>query len=140
MYSNLVSLTMSLMHGWIVGIFVRDKVGRFDVAAVRIFPFAVEDLCIEVDIVVVDGVIEGDSDHLWHVTSGQVSGDHGAVLRAETVRQNALRGVAVWGSVRVIVDIYNKKTTLPTFITFIKMFRIHQIILRHSINLSEQDS
>lgn len=100
-----MSLAVRLLHTRVIGILVGDEEGGFDVATVRIFTFPVEDFFVEFNVVIVDGVVEGDGDHLRHVLGGQVAGDDGAVLRAEAVRQHALRRVARRSAVRVVVDI-----------------------------------
>ena len=46
---------------------MRNKETGFDVAAVGIFPLLVEDFTVEVNVVIVDGIVEGDGDHLRHV-------------------------------------------------------------------------
>lgn len=59
---------------------------RLDVASVRILPLAIEHFAVQVDVIVVDGIIEGDCDHLRHVFRRQVAGDRRPILRAEAVR------------------------------------------------------
>lgn len=98
-------LTMCFLDGRVVGVFVRDEVSGLDVATIGIFAFSIEDFFVEFDVVVVDGVVESDSDHLRNVSGGQVAGDDGAILGAETVRQHALRRVARRSSVRIVVNV-----------------------------------
>jgi hypothetical protein len=103
MYSNFVSLSVSLLYGGVVGVLVRDEESGLNVTAVRILPLAVEDLLVEGDIVVVDGIIEGDGDHLGNVLGGEVTGDPCAVLATETIWEYAHGGVAGWRPIRVVV-------------------------------------
>lgn len=69
----------------------------FNVASIRVLAFAVENFFVKVDVVVVNGVIEGDGDHHGDVLCWQVTGNGGSVFRAEAVGQNAHRWVA-WRS------------------------------------------
>jgi hypothetical protein len=100
-----VALAVHLLHRRVVGVLVGNEVGGFDVAPVGVLTLAVEDLLVELDVVVVDGVIEGDRDHLRDVFGGEVPGDGGAVLRAEAIGEDADGGVARRGAVRIVVDI-----------------------------------
>ena len=43
---------------------MRDKERCFDVTSIRVLPFPVENFPIKVNVVVIDGIVEGDSDHL----------------------------------------------------------------------------
>lgn len=52
-----------------------DEECRLDVASVRVLPFAVEHFFVQFDVVVVDGVIEGNGYHLGNVLCREVSGD-----------------------------------------------------------------
>ena len=83
---------------------MRDKVGGLDVAAVGVLPLPVEDLIVQVNVVIVDGVIKSDGDHLGNLVRVDASGHPGAVGRAEAVGQLALAEVAVGGPVGVEVD------------------------------------
>ena len=76
-----------------------------DVTAIGVAS-ASEDLIIQVNVVIVDGVVEGDGDHLGHtqavlVLGAEIARHLRAVLGAEAVRQLANRLVAVRGPVRV---------------------------------------
>ena len=102
-HGDLVSFAVRLLHGRVVRILVGDEEGSLDVAAVGVLTLSVENVLIQLDIVVVDGVVKSDRDHLRHILSREVAGDGGAVLRAEAVWQEAHRGVAGWSSIRVVV-------------------------------------
>lgn len=67
---NLVTLAVHFLHGRVVGVLVGDEVGGFDVATVGILTFPVEYILVQFDVVVVDGVVERDRDHLRHVFGG----------------------------------------------------------------------
>lgn len=105
MHSDLVTLAMGLLDGRVVAVLVRDEVRGFDVAAVGVLALSVEHLLVQLDVVVVDGVVESDGDHHGDVFGGKASGNRGAVLGAEAVGQDADGRVAGWGTIGVIVDI-----------------------------------
>jgi hypothetical protein len=107
---NFVTLAVSLLNGGVVGVLVGDEEGGLDVAAIGVAPLARgEHFLVQLDVVVVDGVIEGDDDHLGNVLGGQIAGDLGAVLRAEAVGQHADGRVARWSAIGVIVDVCGTK-------------------------------
>ena len=64
---DFVSFPVHFLDSRVVGVLVRDEEGGLDFATVRVLAFPVEDLFVQADIVVVDGVIERDRDHLRHV-------------------------------------------------------------------------
>lgn len=67
MNGDFVSFSVHFLDSRVVGVLVRDEEGGLDFATVRVLAFPVEDLFIQADIVVVDGVIERDRDHLRYV-------------------------------------------------------------------------
>lgn len=118
MYSDFVSLPVGFLNSWVVGVFVRNEVCRFDVATVGVFTFSVEDLFVQFDVVVVDSIIESDGDHLGDISGGQVSRDDGAIFGAEAVGQHTLWCVARWSPVRVVVDVYDKQNTVFLYLIY----------------------
>lgn len=108
---DFVTFSVRLLNSRVIGVFVGNEVSGLDIASIGIFALAIEYFFVEVDVVVVDGIIESDSDHLRYIPSGQVTGDHRAVLGAEAVGQYALAGIARWGSIGVVVDICHKQIT-----------------------------
>lgn len=92
---------------------MRDKETGFDVTAIRIFSLLVEDLTVEVNVIVVDGVIEGDGNHLRHVLASSACGTNLAevtrnlctILGAETVRELANVAITWWRTIGVSIDI-----------------------------------
>ena len=66
---------------------MRDKEGGLNVAAVGVLALAIEHVFVEVNVVVVDGIVEGDHDHLRHLLSLQFARDFRARFRAEAVGQ-----------------------------------------------------
>ena len=92
---------------------MRYKETGFDVAAVGVFPLLIEDFTIEVNVIVVDGIVEGDGDHLRNVLAvgagrpdfAQVTGHLGAVLGTEAVGELANGGITWWCPIRIGIDI-----------------------------------
>lgn len=81
-----MSLAVRLLHGRVVGVLVRDEEAGLDVAAIGILSVSVEDVLVQLNVVVVDGIIECDCDHLGNIFGWEVSRDRCAVLGAEAVR------------------------------------------------------
>ena len=84
-----------------------------DITTIGILPLLIEDLGVEVDVVVVDGAVEGDGDHLRHSVTRtlswtQTSGYTSPVLGAETVWQDTNIQVTGRSSVRVSVLVWDK--------------------------------
>jgi len=104
---DFVALPVHLLDRGIVGILVRYEEGGLDVAAIRVFAFTVEDLLVQANVVIVDGIVESYRDHLGYVLGWEIARYRGTVLRAETVRQNAYGGVAGWCPIGIIVHIWN---------------------------------
>lgn len=71
MDGDFVTLAVSLLDGGVVGVLVGDEEGGLDVAAVGVAPLTRgKHFLVQLDVVVVDGVIEGDDDHLGNVFRG----------------------------------------------------------------------
>lgn len=86
MGGDFVTFTVDFLDGGIVGIFVRNKESGLDVAAVRILALSVEHILVQFDVVVVDGVVEGDHDHLRHLFRFQFAWNFGSRFGTETIR------------------------------------------------------
>lgn len=121
MDSNFVPLAVRLLHGGVVGVLVRNEEGGLDVTAVGILSVSVKDVLVQLDVVVVDGIIECDGDHLGNVFGWQVPRDRSAVLGAETVRQDTDRWVAGRSPVRVVVIIWTRQGELAGRGTSLKL-------------------
>lgn len=101
---DLVTATVEVLHGRVVGVSVRHEEGSFNLAAVGILTNSAEDFFVESDVVAVDGSAEGQCDHLRNVAGFQSTGNAGTVRRAEAIGQNTLRSVAFWGAVGIGFD------------------------------------
>jgi len=82
---DLVAFPVHLLDRRIIGVLVRHEEGCLDITAVWILALAVEDLFVETDVVIVDGIVEGDRDHLGHILGWKITGYRSTVLRAEAV-------------------------------------------------------
>lgn len=75
-----------------------------NLAAIGVVTISVENLFIQINVVYVHGSVEGDGDHLRYLVGFDASGDASTVGGAETVREDALVGIAVWSSIGVHID------------------------------------
>lgn len=118
MNRDFVSFPVHFLHGRVVGVLVGHEEGGLDVATVRVLAFPIEDLLVQADVVVVDGIVEGDRDHLRHVLGGEIAGDRGTVLGTEAVGQYADSRVTGRCSVRVVVHVCEHSTFQFAWILF----------------------
>ena len=100
--------SVHVTHGRVVGVLMGDVEGSLDVATVWILSLLVEDLGVEVNVVVVDGVVEGDGDHLRNsITRSTIRtetpGNLGTIIAAVTVGEDADSEVTLWSSVGIRV-------------------------------------
>lgn len=107
MYRDLVPLPVHLLDRRVVRVLVRHKERRLYVATVRVLPFTAKHLLVQLDVVVVYGVVERDGDHLRDIFEGEIPRDGGTVFRAETVGKYAHGGIARGRAVWVVVIICN---------------------------------
>ena len=122
MGGNLVALSVHVLNCRVVCILVRDKEGGFNVTAVGVSSLFVEDFIIEIDVVVVDGIIKGDSDHLGNTFAvvrgrAQVAGNLRTVFRTEAIGKLADIFVARRCAVGVSVNICENVELLLSFLT-----------------------
>lgn len=103
-HGDLVAPSVQVLHGGIVGVFVRDEECAADLAPVRIDTGAAENVLVQIDVVDVHGTVEGDGYHLGYVAGFQGTGNTGTVRRTEAIRKDALGRVAVGGAIRVRFD------------------------------------
>ena len=112
-----------VLDGGVVAVLVRHKEGGLDVTSVGVLSLLVEDLLVKVDVVVVDGIIKGDGDHLGNIVtvgsggsnSAKTAGNLSSVLRAETIGQFADVGVASWSAVGIGIDFYKEKNIIEIY-------------------------
>lgn len=77
----------------------------FDVTAIWIFAFSVENFLVQLNVVVVNGIIECYRDHLRYIFVWQIAGNGGAVFRTETIWQNANSWITWWSAIWIAVVI-----------------------------------
>lgn len=80
--------------------------GGLDVASVRILSFPIENFLVQINIVVVNGIVECDGNHLWNIFGWQISRNGRSILWTEAVRKYTNRWIAWWSSIWIIVDVY----------------------------------
>jgi len=110
---NFVTEVVHVLDGRVVAVLVRDEEGGLDVTAVGVLSLLVKDFLVQVDVVVVDGIIEGNCDHLGYILAvgsggsnfAETAGNLCAVLRAEAVGKFADVGVASGSAVRIGVNL-----------------------------------
>ncbi len=94
---------MKLLHGRVVGVLVRHVERAFEAAPVGVLPLSVEDGSVQVNVVAIDGPVEGDGDHLRDLGGVDIARHSGAVWRAEAVGQLTLTEVTVRSAVGVLI-------------------------------------
>jgi hypothetical protein len=126
-HCDFVSLSVDILNGRVIRVFVRDeelpkedlikisarlalfKAGAthrcLDVTAIGVLALSVENLLVELNVVVVDCVIEGDCDHHGDVLGREVTGNRRAVFAAEAVGEDADGWVTRWCAVWIVVDV-----------------------------------
>ena len=125
---NLMAKAVHILNGRVVAVLVRHKEGGLDVTAVGVLALLVEDLLVQINVVVVDGIVEGDGDHLGNVLavraggsdSAKAAGYLGAVLRAETVRKFANVGITSRSTVGIGVNIWRRYSNIGLVMSLIK--------------------
>jgi len=106
-----VTIIPQLLDILIVGKRMGDIERALDGAAIRIPPVLCEqNLGEELPIIVVDGIVEGQQDHLRNTLGRNTTRYLGAILGAETLRQLALPGITSTRRIRIMLHI------APTFV------------------------
>lgn len=100
-----MSFAMHFLYARVVGVFVRDEKCGLDIAAVRVFAFSVENFFVQINVIVVDGVVKGDCDHLGYIFGWEIARNGSTVFGTEAIGQVTNGWVAMWSTVGVTVDI-----------------------------------
>lgn len=100
-----MSFAMQFLHSAVVGVLVRYKERSLDVTTVGVFPLSIEHFFIQRNVVIVNGIIEGDGDHLGNFFRRQIPGNVGSVFGTETIGQDAHGRITWWSSVRIVLGI-----------------------------------
>lgn len=73
MHCDLMSLPVHLLDGGIIRVFVRNEECSFHITTVGVLSVSIENLLVKFDVIIIDGVIEGDSYHLGYVFGWKIS-------------------------------------------------------------------
>lgn len=103
-----MTFAVHFLHGGVIGIFMRNKERRFNVATVGVFTFAVEYFFVQLNVVVVDRVVECNRNHLWYILCWKVARNCGTILRTETIRKDTHGRITWRGPVWIVIDIWKK--------------------------------
>ena len=120
MGSDFVTFSMHFLNRRIVCVFVWHKKCRLNWTAIRVIPTLFEDLLIDINVIVIDGVVEWYHNHLGNVCRLQFAGDLGPIRWTETVRQNALTLVTGRSSVRVLFNSFQLRKKLIVLQLFLR--------------------
>ena len=115
--SDLMAQSVHVGDGGIVGVVVRYEKCGFNITSIGVPPLFVKDFTVQVNVSNIDGVIEGEGDHLGDsvtpvILGAEVSGNLRAVLGAETVGEFAESFITGRGSVGVGFTVYNTQFSL----------------------------
>lgn len=80
-----MSATIQVLNSRIVGVFVRYEESTLDAATVWILAITIEDIFIQIDVVNVDGSVEGQCDHLRYLGWLNVARNTGTIGRTEAI-------------------------------------------------------
>lgn len=103
--SDFMTLAGGFLDSRVVGVFVGNKVGGLDVTAVGILA-ALEDFLVQFNVVVVDGIIEGNGDHHGNILGWQITGNGGTIFRAETIGQDTDSGVTGRSAIGIVFNVW----------------------------------
>ena len=111
--SDLVTQSVHVLYRRVVGVVVRHEECTFDITSVGIPPLLVEDFTVQVNVSNIDGVVEGECDHLRDsvtpvVLRAEIAGHLSSILRAEAVRKLAESFITRRSSVWIILTVYSK--------------------------------
>merc|ERR1719223_2384769 len=96
--------TVKLLNTRVIGIFVRNIERCLQRTSIGILAFTIEDPLEKINVVRVDGSIEGNSDHLRNLSRIDISRDPGTIRRTETVRELTLAKITVRSSIGILIN------------------------------------
>lgn len=109
MNSNFMSFTVCFLNGRIVTVFVWDKECRFDITTIWIFSLSIKDIFVQLNVVVVNGIIKGNCNHHGNIFGGQIPRNCSSIFGTEAIRQDTNCGIT-WGSaIWIVIDVCTKK-------------------------------
>ena len=115
--------TMQILNSRIIWVFVRYKECSLDAATVWILTLTIENVFIQIDVVNIDGTVECQCDHLWHLTWFNVAWNTSSIGWTETIWQCTLGGVTFWSTVWIQIDGYLWNATRKSKRKTNKIFR-----------------
>ena len=107
--SNFMAQSVKVLDSRVVGVLVGNKEGALDVTPIGVLT-ASKDVIVEVNVVLVDGIIKSDHHHLGHVGTvislwAKIARNFSAIFRTETVGQLTDLLVTLWGSVGIFINV-----------------------------------
>lgn len=103
-HRDLMATTMQILDSRVIRVLVRYKEGTLDGATVGILTLAIEYILVQINVVHIDGTVERNGDHLWHLLGLNATGNPCAISGAEAVGQSTLCGIALWCTVGILID------------------------------------
>lgn len=105
-HSNFVSIIPKLLHVLIVGIRMRyieraANGASIGIASVR----RKQHLGEKLPVVVIDGVVKGQQNHLWYIVCHEITRDLSAILGAEAMGQLTFAWITYSGCIRIVLYI-----------------------------------
>lgn len=102
---DFVTLAVNFLNGRVVAVFVRNEESGLDVAAIGILALTVEHFLVQINVVVVDGVVESDHNHLRDLLRLEFARDFSTGFGAKAVGKKANSWVARGCAVRIRIQI-----------------------------------
>lgn len=104
-----MSLSVCLLNCRVIGIFVGHEESGFDFTSIGILATSIEHFFVEIDVVVIYGIVKCNCNHHWDILGGKISRNGCSILRAETIGQNAHGGITGGSPIGVIINICKRK-------------------------------
>ena len=78
--------------------------GTLEGTSIGILSFAIENSLKQINVVRINGTVEGDGDHLRNLGRINVARDSGTIRRTKAIWKLTLAQVAVWSAVGILID------------------------------------
>jgi len=106
---DFVTLAVDFLNGRVVAVLVRNEESGLDVAAVGILSLTIEHFLVQINVVVVDGIVESDHNHLRHLLGLEFAWNFSTRFGAKAVGKKANGRVARGCAIRIRIQIYRSK-------------------------------